>query len=80
MWRTLQQWMKASGLGTAPRKLLEELRELKSLDVLLPTREKTLRLRMVANPEKELKVLLQRMKILLPNKPKIIKNVVEKMA
>ncbi|HLA28786.1 MAG TPA: transposase [Syntrophales bacterium] len=23
MWRTLQQWMKASGLGTAPRKLLE---------------------------------------------------------
>ena len=80
MWRTLQQWMKGSGLGTAPRKLLEELRELKSLDVLLPTREKNLRLRMVATPDKELKVLLQRMKILLPNKPKIIENVVEKMA
>jgi transposase len=80
MWRTLQQWMKTSGLGTAPRKLLEELRELKSLDVLLPTREKTLRLRMVATPDKELKVLLQRLKILLPNKPKIIENVVEKMA
>ena len=80
MWRTLQQWMKASGLGTAPRKLLEELRELKSLDVLLPTREKNLRLRMVATPENELKVLLQRMKILLPNKPKIIENVVTKMA
>ena len=72
--------MKASGLGTAPRKLLEELRELKSLDVLLPTREKILRLRMVATPDKELKVLLQRMKILLPNKPKVIENVVEKMA
>jgi hypothetical protein len=68
--------MKASGLGTAPRKLLEELRELKSLDVLLPTREKNLRLRMVAAPDNELKVLLQRMKILLPNKPKIIENVV----
>ena len=80
MWRTLQQCMKASGLGTAPRKLLEELRELKSLDVLLPTREKTLRLRMAATPDKELKVLLQRMKILLPNKPKIIENVVEKIA
>ena len=79
MWRTLQQWMKASGLGTAPRKLLEELRELKSLDVLLPAREKTLRLRMVATPPKELKVLLQRLKILLPNKPKIIENVVKKM-
>jgi len=80
MWRTLQQWMKASGLGTAPRKLIEELRELKSLDVFLPTREKKLRLRVVATPPKELKVLLQRMKILLPNKPKIIENVVTKIA
>jgi len=80
MWRTLQQWMKASGLGTAPRKLLEELRELRSLDVLLPTRDKILRLRMVATPSRELKVLLQRMKILTPNKPKMIENVVEKMA
>ena len=80
MWRTLQQWMKASGLGTAPRKLIEELRELKSLDVLLPTREKKLRLRVVATPPKELKVLLQRMKILLPNKPKLIENVVTKIA
>lgn len=80
MWRTLQQWMKASGLGTAPRKLLEELRELRSLDVLLPTREKNVRLRMATTPSKELKVLLQRMKIHIPNKPKIIQNVVEKMA
>jgi len=80
MWRTLQQWMKASGLGTAPRKLLEELRELKSLDVLLPTRENTIRLRMVSTPARELRVLLQRMKILIPNKPKMIENVVEKMA
>jgi transposase len=80
MWRALQQWMKAAGLGTAPRKLIEEFRELKSLDVLLPTREKTIRLRMVATPEKHLKVLLQRMKILIPNRPKIIENVVQKIA
>jgi transposase len=80
LWRTLQQWMKASGLGTAPRKLLEELREMRSLDVLLPTRDKTIRLRMVATPSGELKVLLQRMKILIPNRPKMIENVVEKMA
>jgi hypothetical protein len=79
MWRTLQQWMKGSGLGAAPRKLLEELRELRSLDVLLPTREKTIRLRMVATPTRELKVLLQRMKIFIPNRPKMIENVVEKM-
>jgi len=76
MWRTLQQWMKSSGLGTAPRKFLEEMREIKSLDVILPAKEKRIRLRCVATAPKELKVLLQRMKILLPNKPKIIENVV----
>jgi len=80
MWRTLQQWMKASGLGTAPRKLLEEMREIKSLDVLLPTRDKQVRLRVVSTAPKELKVLLQRMKVLLPGRPKIIENVVQKIA
>jgi len=79
MWRTLQQWMKASGLGTAPRKLLEEMREIKSLDVLLPTRDKQVRLRVVSTAPKELKVLLQRMKVLLPGRPKIIENVVQKI-
>jgi transposase len=79
LWRTLQQWMKTSGLGTAPRKLLEEMREIKSLDVLLPAREKTIRLRVAATPSPELKILLQRMKLLLPNRPKIIENVVAKI-
>jgi len=80
MWRTLQQWMKASGLGTAPRKLIEEMREVRSLDVLLPAKDKTIRLRVVSTPSKELKMLLQRMKIILPNRPKIIENVVKKIA
>ncbi|NVN90172.1 MAG: hypothetical protein HXX11_06170 [Desulfuromonadales bacterium] len=71
--------MKASGLGTAPRKLIEELKELKSPDVLLSTREKTIRLRMQTTPEKHLKVLLQRLKIQIPTRPKVIENVVEKM-
>jgi transposase len=79
LWRTLQQWMKASGLGTAPRKLLEEMREIKSLDVILPARDKTIRLRVVATASPPLKVLLQRMKILLPNRPRMIKNVVAKI-
>lgn len=80
MWRTLQQWMKTAGLGTAPRKLIGEMREVKSLDVVLPARDKSIRLRVVSTPSKELKVLLQRMKILLPNRPKIIENVVQKIA
>ena len=80
MWRTLQQWMKTARLGGAPRKFLEEMREIKSLDVLLPTKDKTIRLRVVATAPPELKVLLQRMKILLPNRPRIIENVVQKNA
>jgi hypothetical protein len=70
---------KLPGLDREERIGWEEISRI-SLDVLLPTREKILRLRMVATPDKELKVLLQRMKILLPNKPKIIENVVTKMA
>ena len=77
MWRTLQQWMKGSGLGTAPRKLLEELKEIKSMDVLLPARDKTFRLRVVSTTPKELKVLLYRLGLPLPNKPKIMENVVQ---
>jgi transposase len=77
MWRALQQWMSGCGLGTAPRKLLEELREIRSLDIVLPTREKTIRLRVVASASKQLKVLLQRLKLPLPNRPKLIENVVQ---
>jgi transposase len=80
LWRTLQQWMKASGLGTSPRKLLDEMKETKSLDVLLPAKDKTIRLRVVSSPSPPLKALLQRMKILLPNKPRTIENVVQKNA
>jgi hypothetical protein len=71
--------MKVSGLGTTPRKLLEEIREIKSLDILMPTRDKTIRLRVVATPSVELKILLQRLKLLLPNRPKIVENVVAKI-
>lgn len=80
MWRTLQQWMSASGLGTAPRKLLEEMREIRSMDILLPTREKTVRLRVVSTAPKGLKVLLHRLKLPLPNRPKMIQNVVPTFA
>lgn len=80
MWRTLQQWMLACGLGTAPRKLLEEMKEIRSMDILLPAREKTLRLRVVSTAPKALKILLQRLKLPLPNKPKMIHDVVQTSA
>lgn len=80
MWRTLQQWMSGCGLGTAPRNLLEEMREIRSMDVLLPTRENTLRLRVVSAAPKEVKILLERLKLPLPNRPTMIQNVVQALA
>jgi len=80
MWRALEQWMSSSGLGTAPRKLLEELREIRSLDVLLPSKDKVIRLRVVATAPQALKVLLHHLKLPLPNRPKLIQNVVAQIA
>ena len=79
LWRTLQHWMESSGLGTAPRKLLEELAEVRSLDVMLPTRAgPAIRLRTVSRPEPRLAILLQRLGLVLPGRAKQIQNVVEK--
>jgi transposase len=73
MWRTLQHWMQSCGLGTAPRKLLEEMAEVRSLDVVLPTHAgKNLRLRTVCRPEKHLAILLEKLQLPLPTKPKSI--------
>ena len=74
MWRTLQHWMHSAGLGDAPRKLLQEMAEVRSLDVVLPTDAGTdIRLRTVSRPDTHLAILLQRLGLPLPNKPKIIK-------
>jgi len=81
MWRALEHWMKASGLGNCPRKLLEELAEVRSMDVVLPTKAgRDLRLRVVSRPEKRLAMLLDRLDLPLPNRPKLIANVVKKTA
>lgn len=73
LWRTLQHWMQSCALGTAPRKLLQEMAEVRSLDVVLPTDTgKELRLRTVSRPDKHLAILLDRLQLPLPNKPKSI--------
>ena len=74
MWRTLQQWMVECGLGTAPRKLLEHMAQIHSLDVILPTGTgPEVRLRTVSRPDTHLAILLERPNLPLPTKPKSIK-------
>ncbi|MGA8708433.1 MAG: IS1634 family transposase [Steroidobacteraceae bacterium] len=76
MWKTLGGWMAASGLGEAPRPLVEELSTIKSADVMLPTRQSdgsegtTLVIRCVTRPDEHQEVLLTRLGIELPNQLK----------
>ncbi len=80
MRKCLEMWMDSSGLGRSTEKLLKELKEIRSVDVLVPVKDRgTLRLRVVAKPDDHVQVLLDRMGIRLPNEAKIIENVVEKI-
>lgn len=81
LWRVLEQWMASQGLGTCARQLLKELDELRSMDVVMPTDTGVqVRLRVVAKPEKELAQLLAQMGLGLPQRPKLVENVVPKIA
>ena len=80
LWRGLEQWMHAKGLGDCARQLLLELDELRSMDVVLPTNQAgPLRLRVVAQPDKPLAELLAHLGLELPRLPKMIENVVPKI-
>ncbi len=73
LWKALAQWMRRSGLGDAPRTLLEEFTKIKSGDVVLPARwadgrERTVHLRCVTTPDEAQKVLLNRLGLTLPNR------------
>ncbi|MEQ8819023.1 MAG: IS1634 family transposase, partial [Sumerlaeia bacterium] len=81
MRRTLSLWMRESGLGTAPDKLLAEMKEVRSLDLVLKAREgsdeeREIRLRLVGTPEESTRALLHALKLRLPNRPKRFQNVV----
>ena len=84
LWRSLEQWMAAKGLGTCARKLIDSVSTLKSMDVILPVERSgvrtELRLRVVAKPEKETSQLLAHLGLQIPRRSKIIENVVPKIA
>jgi transposase len=83
LWKTLAQWMRRSGLGDAPRTLMDELAKIKSGDVVLPTKGKdgcpgpTIRLRCVREPDEAQKVLLHRLGVTLPRRLRRIDEAAE---
>jgi transposase len=69
LWKTLEQWSQRAGLGSSPRKLLEEFHAIQSTDVVLPTTDgRELRLRCATQPEKPLQILLQRLGLVIPQR------------
>ena len=68
VWRSLGQMCRQAGLGDEPRRVLAELRRIKLVDVVLPTREGVeIRRRCVTRPDDTQAVLLQRLGLALPS-------------
>ena len=84
LWRSLEQWMHARGLGTCARQLVKQLSTIKSMDVVLPVHRTAvttqLRLRVVATPEPATAQLLAHLGLRLPKGARPIADVVPKNA
>lgn len=82
LWRSLESWMSAKGLGSRAGKLVEAFKTIRSMDVIVPVkrgeRVLDLRLRTVAKPDKDVEILLAHLGLQLPKGTRIVQNVVEK--
>ena len=68
----LGQMCKRVGLGDEPRKVFDEISQIKVMDVVMPTRQGTvIRNRCIAQPTKPQAVLLQMLQLHLPQRMKI---------
>jgi transposase len=67
LWKTLGQMCDRAGLGSEPRRVLDELGELRMIDVILPTRSGIdIRKRCLSKPTDHQQILLDRLKLRLP--------------
>ena len=68
LWKTLAAMCERSGLGNEPRRVLKELSEIRSIDVILPTRKGIeIRKRCVTKPTDHQAILLDRLGLTLPS-------------
>ncbi len=72
LWKMLGQMCKRAGLGNEPRKVFDEIAQIKVVDVVMPTRQgAVIRKRCIAQPIKPQAVLLQMLQLHLPQKMRI---------
>jgi transposase len=69
LWKTLGQLCSKAGLGDEPRRVLSELSEICSMDVVLPTRTgPEIRSRCVSRPSDHQQILLEKLGLKLPSR------------
>ncbi len=69
LWKFLGQLCQKAGLGNEPRRMLDELSELRAVDVVLPTKDgHEIRTRYVTQPSDHQKILLERLGLELPSR------------
>jgi transposase len=69
LWKTLGQLCRQAGLGDEPRRILDELAEIRVVDVVLPTREGLeIRQRCISRPTEHQQILLDRLKLQIPSR------------
>ena len=67
LWKLLGQLCTRAGLGDEPRRILDELSELRTVDVILPTSQGTeIRKRCITKPDDHQAILLHRLGLQLP--------------
>jgi hypothetical protein len=67
LWKTLGRLCQAAGLGDCPRRVLDEIGQLRLVDVVLPTRSgREIRKRCLTEPDPAQALLLQRLGLILP--------------
>jgi transposase len=78
--KTFEQGLIQKGLGHSTRKVIQELKGLKSMDVILPATDgNEIKMRIVSEPDPSLKILLDRLCLKIPKRLCLYKNVVEKL-
>lgn len=73
LWKTLGQMCKAAGLGDEPRKVLDEIAAIQTVDVILPTRcGRQIRKRCVGKPTEHQAILLHKLGMTLPRSLEVV--------
>ena len=72
LWKMLGQLCRKAGLGDEPRRVFDELAEIRIVDVVFPTRDgREIRQRCVSQPTEHQQILLDYLKLRLPTRMKI---------